>query len=396
MRPQSNARSATSLPLLMDDIRLFLRTLDWEKMREDVTSEAQARLAIVGPVNSGKSTLFNLLEGKTLSPVSPIPGTTKEVISENLGPFMLMDTPGFGEVGGADRASTALHGAAQAAAIVVVFDAAAGLRSSDVLLLDSLRELHKPLIVVANKIDLVGKDAAAVEADMAQRLGLPVIAISAKKGTNVGERLMPAILDALPEVAVAMGRSLPAFRRQAANKVIRNAVILNGGIGAEPIPFIDIPLLLTNQGRMVLRIAAIYGEPFTATHAKELIATMAGGLGLRFLAQEAAKAMPVAGWAAAGAIAALGTWGIGQVALQYFENGKRMDRREIRELYKSVTKNEQVRLKGLPEDQQIAALTGRLDAPPTAAPDQPAPPDAPTEQPPERQGLRLPFQRRNA
>ena len=73
-----------------------------------------------------------------------------------------------------------------------------------------------------------------------------------------------------------------------------------------------------------------------------------------------------------------------------------MDRREIRELYKSVTKNEQVRLKGLPEDQQIAALTGRLDTPPAAAPDQPAPPDAPTEQPPERQGLRLPFQRRNA
>jgi uncharacterized protein (DUF697 family) len=324
-----------------------------------------------------------------VSHVSPIPGTTKEVIREELGPFTLMDTPGFGEAGGADRASIALRGAAEAAAILVVFDAAAGLRASDVQLLDAIQQLGKPVVVAANKIDLVGRDAAAVEADMSERLGVPVIAVSAKKGTNVGERLMPALLDALPEIAVAVGRQLPAFRRTAANKVIRNAVLLNAGVGGVPVPLIDIPVLLANQARMVLRIAAIYGEPFNVKHAKELIATMAGGLGLRFLAQEAAKAVPVAGWAVAGGIAAVGTWAIGQVAMQYFENGKRMDRRELQNLYKNVLKNEQVRLQGVPEPEQLQALTGEpATLPPTAVPAEP-PAD------PSRQDLRWPFQRRS-
>jgi small GTP-binding protein len=387
MRPQNGPRQGSSLPLIIDDIRALLRALDLEGMYQGVSEEAAAKLAIVGPVNSGKSTLFNLLQGRDLSAVSPIPGTTKEVIREELGPFMLMDTPGFAEAGGASRASIALRGAAEAAAIVVVFDAAAGLRASDVQLLDAIQQLGKPAVVVANKIDLVGRDAAAVEADMSSRLGVPVIAISAKKGTNVGERLMPAILDALPEIAVAVGRSLPAFRREAAKKVVRNSVLLNAGIGAEPIPLIDIPLLLANQARMVLRIAAIYGEPFNAKHAKELIATMAGGLGLRFLAQEAAKAVPIAGWAVAGGIAAVGTWAIGQVAMQYFEGGKHMDRRELQHLYKNVLKSEQVRLQGVPDDQQIKVLTEEA----------PLPAEVPTEPPatPARQDLRWPFQRRS-
>ena len=261
----NSSNSAPKLPTSLDDIRTLLNTLNWTGMQREVQREAEARLAIVGPVNSGKSTLFNLIAGKMISPAGPIPGTTRTVIEQGLGPFTLIDTPGFGEAGGENRAATALQGAATADALLVVFDVAAGLRQSDLQLMDALRRLGKPLVVVANKIDLVGKDAQSVEADMVQRLGVPVVAISAKKGTNVGERLLPALVDALPELAVLLGRNLPAFRRTAANRVVRNSMIINGGIGAEPIPFIDLPLLLANQARMVLRIAAIYGEPFTAT-----------------------------------------------------------------------------------------------------------------------------------
>ena len=125
-----------------------------------------------------------------------------------------------------------------------------------------------------------------------------------------------------------------------ANKVVRQSSILNSAAGAEPIPFIDIPILLTTQARMVLKIAAIYGESFTAKHAKELISTIGGGLAFRYLAEQGAKLVPVGGWAVAAGIAALGTWSIGQVAIEYFESGKRLTRKQMREMYKNILKRD--------------------------------------------------------
>lgn len=332
--------SAVKLPTLLDDLRTVLRSLDWEQLRDDVRREALARLAILGPVNSGKSTLFNLLEGKELSPASPVPGTTRAPMQRAFGPFMLVDTPGFGEVGGVDRANIAARSAAEADAILLLLDAGAGLRQGDADLLKYLRELRRPVVVALNKIDLLGRDYQRVVDDASARLGVPVIPVSAKKGTNVAEKLIPALIAALPDLAVALGRELPVMRRSAAQRIVRQAATLNTAVGAEPIPFIDIPVLLTTQARMMLRIAAIYGEPFTARHAKELISTIAGGLAFRYLAQQGAKLVPTAGWAVAAGIAALGTWSIGQVAIEYFESGKRLTRQQMRDMYKNILKRD--------------------------------------------------------
>jgi small GTP-binding protein len=337
--PQPGSTTSTvKLPTIIDDMRTVLRSLDWEKLRDDVRYEAAARLAIVGPVNSGKSTLFNLLEGHKISEVGPVPGTTKASAEQPLGPFVLVDTPGFGEVGGVDRAAIAAKSAAEADAVLLLLDASAGLRQGDADLLAYLQSLRRPVVVALNKIDLLGRDVEKAVSDASTRLGVPVLPISAKKGTNVAEKLVPALVDALPDLAVALGRELPAVRRSLAQRVIRNAAVLNTAVGAEPIPFVDIPVLLTTQARLVLRIAAIYGEPFTARHAKELISTIAGGLAFRYLAEQGAKLVPVGGWAVAGGIAAVGTWAIGQVAVEYFESGKRLTRRQMRDMYKNILK----------------------------------------------------------
>jgi small GTP-binding protein len=328
------------LPIVLDDLRALLRQLNWEGLRDDVRRAAAARLAIVGPVNAGKSTLFNTFEGKDVAEVSPVPGTTKTEQQRQLGPFTLVDTPGFGEVGGVDRAGVAAKSASEADAILLLLDAGAGLRQGDADLLHYLQGLRRPVVVALNKIDLLGRDYEKVVADASARLGVPVVPISAKKGTHVAEKLVPALVEALPDLAVALGRELPPLRRVMANKVIRQSAILNTAAGAEPIPFIDIPVLLTTQGRMVLKIAAIYGEPFSARHAKELMSTIAGGLALRFLAQQGAKLVPVGGWAVAAGIAAAGTWGIGQVAIEYFESGKRLTRQQMREMYKHALKRD--------------------------------------------------------
>ncbi|HEX9989567.1 MAG TPA: GTPase [Chloroflexia bacterium] len=338
--PPGGGPAPVQLPTLLNDLRSILESMDWEQLRDSIRREAMARLAIVGPVNSGKSTLFNLLEGKEVSKASPVPGTTKAPVQQSLGPFVLIDTPGFGEVGGVDRANVAATSAAGADAILLLLDAGAGLRQGDADLLKYLQELRRPVVVALNKIDLLGRDYQQVVNDASAKLGMMVIPISAKKGTNVAEKLVPALVDALPDLAVALGRELPALRRSASNRVIRHSAMLNTAIGAEPIPFIDIPVLLTTQVRLVLRIAAIYGESFTSRHAKELITTIAGGLAFRYLAQQGAKLVPAGGWAVAAGIAALGTWSIGQVAVEYFESGKRLTRQQMRDMYKQILKRD--------------------------------------------------------
>ncbi len=62
--------SILQLPKKMDQIQTLLRSLDWHAMEYDVQQELESRVVIVGPVNSGKSTLFNLLHGRKLSAVS--------------------------------------------------------------------------------------------------------------------------------------------------------------------------------------------------------------------------------------------------------------------------------------------------------------------------------------
>jgi small GTP-binding protein len=330
----ASAAGKVRLPTTLVEIRRLFEALDWAQMSRQVAEESRARLAIVGPVNSGKSTLFNTLKGREVSPVGAVPGTTRTLQHEQWGPFTLTDTPGFGEVDGVDRANIALEGVKAANVILLVVDAAAGVRQEDLRLLQRLQATGKPVVVALNKIDLIKQGLDEVVADARDKLVEPsLVPISARQGTNVANWLMPRLIDAHPALAVAMGRALPAYRRRAANKVVRNASVFNAVVGAEPVPGLDIPFLLAIQARMVLRIAAIFGEPMNLQHARELVATIVGGVALRYLAEEGAKFIPGPGWIIAAAVAAAGTWAIGQVAILYFEQGKKLSAEQMQSLY---------------------------------------------------------------
>jgi len=321
------------IPVALGELRSLLKAFDRESLSLDIEEEALSRLAIVGPVNSGKSTLVNLLLGKRASPVTAVPGTTREVITQRLGPFTIMDTPGFGEVGGVERGNIALEAMREADLAVLLFDGAAGLRKEDYDLYQRLRAQRLPIVVGLNKIDLIAKDLELVLIDTQNKLGVSVVPISAKRGTNVASVLLPRIIEMRPALAVALGKELPFYRRKMARSVIRNASMLNLLIGMEPIPFLDIPLLLASQVRLTLRIATIYGESMGLGRARELITTIGGGVLLRYATQQALKFLPGPGWIISGSIAAAGTWAMGQVAVAYFESRKRLSAAQMRELY---------------------------------------------------------------
>lgn len=336
------------LPARLADLRSLLQALDWDELSLAVQREAAARLAIVGPVNSGKSTLFNQMMGRRASPVAAVPGTTQTVLEERFGPFILVDTPGFGEVGGMDGAEIARRAAGEADVIVLLLDAAAGIRQSDDEVYQSLLATGLPVIVALNKIDLVRRELSAVLEDARRKLGVEPIPVCARSGVGVADQLLPAIAEAHPWIAVALGRALPTYRRQLAERVIRSAATLNGIIAAEPVPGLDVPFLLAGQVRMVLRIAAIYGELFSVRHARELLATIAGGVGLRFLSEQLAKVLPGPGWVIAGLVTGLGTWTIGEVAALYFETGKRLTPAQLRAYYHQIRRR--TRRKAVPPE----------------------------------------------
>jgi len=326
------------LPGTIGAVQDFMKAVNWKQAQAEVLQGLNNTVVIVGQPNTGKSTLFNKIKGQQLSPVSAQAGTTRSLVRTDFGPFTLIDTPGVDKPGHLpDEVESGLD---QASVIVYLIDATQGLQTKDRDLYETIKKLNKPIILAVNKVDTLkggegGEQFATEVAVLFNVVG--VIPISAKTGENIAEELIPVMIEASPEAALVIGHELPIYRRAAAQRIIRNATLVSLAAGIEPIPLIDIPILLGTQIRLVLRLAALYGEPLDSAdamkHARELAATMVGGLGLRYLAEQAAKAVPFGGDFVAGAIAGGATWSIGQVALEYYDGGKQIKPGRLRQLY---------------------------------------------------------------
>jgi len=355
--------SLTKLPGNISLVRDFMTAVNWKTAQGEIQWALTSKIAIVGLPNTGKSTLFNTLKGQRVSPVSPEAGTTKMLIRGAFGPFALIDTPGH-------LPDIMEKGVKEASAILLLIDGTRGFQKEDEALYKEVKRAGKPIIVAINKIDLMRSDPEDMCDDLAVRLEVEeVLPISAINGTNVTEDLIPAMIDASPEAAVMIGRELPAFRRAAVARIVRNSTLLSLAAGLEPVPLIDIPILLGTQIRLVLRIAAIYGEPFSASRAREVVAVISGGLALRYAAEELAKLVPFGGDLVSGAIAAAGTWALGQVAAEYFENDKKVSAGQLRKMFTRFYRQyrrEDKRQELLTEVRKERALPAPGSAPPAS------------------------------
>ena len=169
---------------------------------------ALPRVVLVGRPNVGKSTLFNRMTGTRRAIVTPIAGTTRDVLAHPVpvadGGFLLTDTGGmFGQSADplhelvVDKGRAALAGADL---IVFVVDGREGLVPGDEDIAQAVRASGHPVLLAINKTD--DRRAAAGVLDL-YRLGFdPIIEVSAEHGRGVGD-LLDEIKRRLPAAAAA-------------------------------------------------------------------------------------------------------------------------------------------------------------------------------------------------
>ncbi len=164
-------------------------------MSEPAPDDLLGTVAIVGYPNVGKSTLINRLTSSRAAVVHETSGTTrdrKELVCEWAGKqFLLIDTGGV-DVTSKDAVTRSIVEQAKAAVaeadlVLLVIDARAGVMPGDEELAEILRNSHKPVLVLANKIDDPSQDGLALEA---HRLGLgDPVPLSGMHGHGTGDLL---------------------------------------------------------------------------------------------------------------------------------------------------------------------------------------------------------------
>jgi uncharacterized protein (DUF697 family) len=155
--------------------------------------------------------------------------------------------------------------------------------------------------------------------DVPYVLATDVIRVGAGSGFPVDE-IARAVAHKLGEQGTAVAARLPVLRSAVCAELIRKASRHNGLIGAAVfIPGVDLPVLTLNQLRLVLRIAAAYGQEIDRERLPEILGVLGGAFGFRMLARELLDFVPVAGWAMKGVVAYAGTRALGEAAVRYFD-----------------------------------------------------------------------------
>ena len=156
------------------------------------------QFALAGNPNSGETTLFNLLTGSTAY-VGNWPGVTvdKKVGTYKKGaePVQIVDLPGIYSLSPytpEEIISRNFILEEKPACVINIVDATNLERN--LYLTTQLMEIDVPMVIALNMMDEVEKSGDAVDAKMLEKkIGLPVVAISALKGTGIKELMDRAI-----------------------------------------------------------------------------------------------------------------------------------------------------------------------------------------------------------
>ena len=177
------------------------------------------------------------------------------------------------------------------------------------------------------------------------------------------EATLDRVLEDRPEIALALARNLPAFRRRVANNIIVTTATANaqfalvtGITSAFPLLGVILPvnglsdmLMLTkNQVMMTLRLAAVYGlEINFKARLKELAPILMNAFGWRAVARELVGVVPVVGFVARAGIAYAGTVTVGKSAVIFYETGENISKAQLQRWYQEALETSKEKIKTL-------------------------------------------------
>lgn len=164
-------------------------------------------VTIVGRPNVGKSTLMNYLIGEKLSIISNKPQTTRNtiqtILSRDTHQIVFLDTPGIHRPRhklGEYMVKSAQNTLNEVDLILFLTTPEEEMGAGDRYILENLRNVNTPVVLVINKVDAVKKESVARTIDTYSKEFefAEVVPISALNGENV-DRLEDIIVSRLPE-----------------------------------------------------------------------------------------------------------------------------------------------------------------------------------------------------
>jgi tRNA modification GTPase len=186
-----------------------------ETYRRGRATTSGLKAVILGRPNAGKSTLLNRLVGSERAIVTPIPGTTRDIVSETIEigglPVTIADTAGLrssGDVVEEIGVARAREAASQADIILYLVDASEGLREEDEM------AAFPKAILIYTKIDKAAPAVGAFGISVTAGIGIEQLLarldqlvrdeFAAPEGSLVNERQLRAVTQCTEALTVAL------------------------------------------------------------------------------------------------------------------------------------------------------------------------------------------------
>jgi hypothetical protein len=362
---------------ISEDVKRELKALA-ERVQQKQQSQ-KLEIVAFGTVSSGKSSLLNALAGRDVFQTDPRGGTTlqrQEIPWPGSDRVLLVDTPGLGEIEGAEHVAVAAESARDADIVLMVVDGP--LRQSEFQLLARLGEMEKRVILCLNKSDWYEpEDLCKLTDQLAEQAREfvqreDVIAVRAQPVMRTRVRVLPdgaQVEEPVRESAdlgLLADKMLAIVRRDGPDLLLANLLLQSRGLVDEarqkvrtaldrraweivdrytwgaaaaaavsPVPVLDLLAGSAITAKMVVDLAQVYKQPMDFQAAmtllsqlgKNLIAIL--GVNLAAPAVTAGVAailkgtVPLAGHLAGGIlqgiVQALVTRWIGAVFIEYFQ-----------------------------------------------------------------------------